>query len=365
MADDAARQDDTIRKTRMMLHMLITLFPTAEKEERMLALAKALSIFQDLHPEEASKFLIDNYDAVYRTKGVRDDFARLMGYESADDPQRIKDALELREEIDHKYGNQENQPADTVETVTTPHHSEQQASRMDHFQEGNYALEPGSYALAIRASNPIINPGDAVELEVYITGYGRITGPKVSSTLPPNFVDTKRSSVSHSFKRPPDGEATSLATVEFGGREDPISSVGFVSQLAGVSGYIAEDGTDVDWGEHTLFWDANYPGEGRTPTIASEMHRGKAPLEVNLQTTKQIPPGNHSFQFHLTYFNGEQWQTTSQSVTLVVRNWFQRNQALTWSLGALGILFTVLSLSMNVVVNWDAVRGIIEAVWGG
>lgn len=149
--------------------------------------------------------------------------------------------------------------------------------------------------------------------------------------------------------------------MEFGGKEDPIEEIGFVTQLAGLSGYIAADGTDVDWGEYTVFWDASYLGENRTPTIASEMHRGKAPLEVNLQTTKRIPPGDHGFQFHLTYFNGERWQTTSQTVNLAVRNWFQRNQAFALILSILGVLFALLSFGVNTVVNWNDFWAVIEA----
>lgn len=155
MSDDAGKTD-TIRKTRMMLHMLLTLFPAAEKEERMLALAQTLSIFENLHPEEALRFLVCNYDAIYRTQGVRDDFARLLGYESADDPRRIQDTLELREEIDRKYGNQEDQSANTAESDPTPDHREQQVPKVDHFQQGNYALEPGSYALASGHRSPTL-----------------------------------------------------------------------------------------------------------------------------------------------------------------------------------------------------------------
>jgi hypothetical protein len=174
MVEDAAKKDDLIRKTRMLVHMLLDRFPAAEGLDHTLATIQALAISENIHPEEASRFLAENYDAIYRTKGVRDDFTRLMGYENADDPERIANTAKLLEELKRNYENQQ-------ESEMTPH-----------FQEGNYALEPGSYELAARVAKRTINPGEAVELEVYITGYGMITGPKLMLTLPKKVDPPRR-----------------------------------------------------------------------------------------------------------------------------------------------------------------------------
>jgi hypothetical protein len=81
----------------MLVHMLLDRFPEAEDLDHTLATIRALAISENIHPEEAWRFLTENYDAIYRTKGVRDDFGRLMGYENADDPKRIADTATMLE----------------------------------------------------------------------------------------------------------------------------------------------------------------------------------------------------------------------------------------------------------------------------
>lgn len=55
-------------------------------------------------------------------------------------------------------------------------------------QNTAYADAPGEYTLVIRTSKPEIDPGDDVALEIHITGYGIIRGPKVTFYPPPGSV---------------------------------------------------------------------------------------------------------------------------------------------------------------------------------
>src|SRR3990172_5537313 len=45
-------------------------------------------------------------------------------------------------------------------------------------RSGKYANAPGKYELAVKILNQIVQPGDTLNLEIYITGYGQITGAK-------------------------------------------------------------------------------------------------------------------------------------------------------------------------------------------
>jgi hypothetical protein len=227
----------------------------------------------------------------------------------------------------------------------------------DHPQKGRDAEKPGEYNLVIRVLTPEVNPGDTIHMEVYITGYGMIRGPKFTFTPPPNFLDEDESRLIHGFVRPEEGKSISLNVLEFGGDEAKLSEVSFVIRLAGITGYFADD-KDITWKEPSIFWDTDVPPEYQTPMVATEMKRGRAVVEIYLKTKKRlwwgdlpflrsepgIYPGTHGFQGHLTYFNGEQWKSSSQSVSVVVPNFFKRHEGITWVAAILGVLIAVAGL---------------------
>jgi len=72
---------------------------------------------------------------------------------------------------------------------------------------------------------------------------------------------------------------------------------------------------------------------------------------MHLTTRASAPRGNHRLQFYFTYFDGSRWRTDSQSVDIVVRNWFQRHPVITWGVGVVGVLIGFSSLVLNVLIN--------------
>jgi hypothetical protein len=56
--------------------------------------------------------------------------------------------------------------------------------------EGDHADQPGSYGLAIRIHNSVIDPGEIVEVELFISGYGQITTSKLVCCASPNLIET-------------------------------------------------------------------------------------------------------------------------------------------------------------------------------
>lgn len=225
-------------------------------------------------------------------------------------------------------------------------------------RKGKDAEKPGEYNLVIRVLTPEVNPGDVIHMEVYITGYGKIRGPKFIFTPPPNFIDEDESALVHGFVRPEEGESISLNVLEFGGDLAKLSEVGFIIRLTGITGHWVGDDREVLWEEPSIFWDTDVPYADQTPIIATEQKRGRAVMEIYLKTRKRpwwgrlpflrtepgIFPGTHSFQGHLTYFNGDQWKCASQSVNVTVPNFFKRHEGVAWTAAILGVLATVVGL---------------------
>lgn len=231
-------------------------------------------------------------------------------------------------------------------------------------QEGKDAEKPGEYNLVIRVLTPEAKPGDVVHMEVYITGYGAIRGPKFTFTPPPNFIDEDKSKLIHGWVKPEEGQIVPLDALEFGGDEAKIGDVGFVIRLVGLTG-LFERGEDITWEEPSIFWDQDRHmiTEDQTPQIATEMKRGRAVIEMELRTKRRpwwgyipfleseagILPGTHTFQGHLTYFNGDQWKSASQQVNVVVPNWFKRHEYITWCGAIIGVLIAAASLVITAV----------------
>jgi hypothetical protein len=211
--------------------------------------------------------------------------------------------------------------------------------------------KPGEYRLAIRALQADINPGDEFRLDIYITGYGEIRGPKVTFYPPPYFVQTDKSKVTHDLK-----VDTNENKVSFGAQEDMLTSQHmdeYGTCCLVLIGYKAKN-----WGYATPFFDYSGRADGtiRAPMsqeldvypLATEWSvNGRAPIELHLKTKSRIPSGNYILHFCLTYFNGEEWKVDKQSISLAVPNWFKRHEWATWTAGVAGVLLALVGLFLG------------------
>ena len=66
---------------------------------------------------------------------------------------------------------------------------------------GPHALCPGEYRLAYRAVQAEINPGDMLQIEIYVTGYGEISGAKLAFYPPTYFIKPGNSRLRHGMER--------------------------------------------------------------------------------------------------------------------------------------------------------------------
>jgi hypothetical protein len=64
-------------------------------------------------------------------------------------------------------------------------------------REGTHAKCPGDYRLAYRAAQAEVDPGEELRIELYITGYGEISGAKLTFYPPTYFIEQEKSRVMH------------------------------------------------------------------------------------------------------------------------------------------------------------------------
>lgn len=100
--------------------------------------------------------------------------------------------------------------------------------------EGKNADKPGSYKQVFRVYTPIIDPGDVLKLELFISGYGITESPKLVSYPSNDIFESSSSKVSH--RRVIRSKALSKIT-----EVNPFDSGGIA--------------TDLTKGQMAKFWD--------------------------------------------------------------------------------------------------------------
>ena len=198
---------------------------------------------------------------------------------------------------------------------------------------GTSANERGCYTLMYRINNTTVDPGDTLEIELYVSGYGRIDTSKLCFYPSTGLFDVKNSYVRFGVTRAADGAIT------FGGHEAQPGEAGSTLDLSG--------GIKIEnWLRSTLYWDC---AEGELPQIMTETKQRHAPVHMYLVTRRDIAPGSHFMQMTFTYFNGVEWSASSIHVEFVVRNFYQRNEGLVWVLGAVAAGASILSLILQIL----------------
>jgi len=194
---------------------------------------------------------------------------------------------------------------------------------------GEFSDKPGNYELAVRNLKPILNPGDVLEVQLFITGYGIIKGSKLTAYPSSDIFDEDNSRVVYGFK-------TEDNKIVFGGQTSGYSKDGITLYLSGATSE-----------ENLMFYDTHTPQRTSVPQIVSETRQKSPPIQFILNTRKEVRPGNYQLHFHLTYFNGVEWKGSKEEAHFTVRNILQRHEgqvALVSTIaGGIAILVFVLS----------------------
>jgi hypothetical protein len=178
-------------------------------------------------------------------------------------------------------------------------------------------------------ATPILDPGDALRIELFFTGYGEINQAKLFFFPSDAVFDIQKSWVESGFHKTADGFAWG------GSRELFLNSE--MAMLVSFQGLQLQG-----WTEKTSFLDA----DAHVNVIATEMkYCGKAPLELSLQTAKNIKPGKYYIEFCFTYYDGQKWRSNTRRAEFTVRTFIERHQQ---KVAIWGIVASVSGLSLGV-----------------
>jgi hypothetical protein len=138
---------------------------------------------------------------------------------------------------------------------------------------------PGSYQIATRAGKSTLNPGETLNFEQYITGYGNILTAKVQAYISTDAFDMKDSYILHSLTQEKVGNGIKLG---WGNSKMHPTDTGFTLVMAGMQ--LSEDH------ESTMIFDVpGYPG---TPLLVCEPNSTTRRSSTHLKQTKKLVPGN-------------------------------------------------------------------------
>lgn len=188
---------------------------------------------------------------------------------------------------------------------------------------------PGDYCLAASVSNSVLKPEDVLEIELFITGYGVIKNPKVTSFSNNVLFDAEHCAAIHSMKELPNGRCA------FGNITQPIRGPdNFSLMLHGISfdkgitnSYIVDIANEE-------------PG-----LLNTEYRFENAPITFKLKINKGAIPGLYGVEFYFTYFSGAAWICKKTHVSVKVMSFLEIHaEKLTW----LGVCTAVVSMMTGI-----------------
>lgn len=203
----------------------------------------------------------------------------------------------------------------------------------------------GKYELIAQASNLVANSGDEVTIDLYITGYGKISDGKIYFSLPSTSVNGQVSStVTHGIKFL---NSEAFCGFTWGNVTDEFTS----SFVLGLNGGIQVD----EWPETTMFFDSHTSASDHKNNIilTEELLGGEPPFRVKVNFNKRSKPGVYNVSCILTYFNGESWQNSSLQLGIVIRTIFQQYEGWVSFLGILAALGSSTGIVALAIQLWS------------
>lgn len=194
-------------------------------------------------------------------------------------------------------------------------------------QSGKYSDKPGSYSLVINVDKYQISPHDEIVINVYITGYGKIYGSKLSAYPSSPLIDPDNSYIEH-------GLQIDDNNIIWGCKSDSLP----------------REGVTIVWGNDsassrntsTKFLDI---AKGSSPRpIATEQPSDGNPPARFIINTKDVSLGEYKLDVVFTYFNGEKWASSRKEVPFKIAGCYERNKTL---FNAIGIFIALLALLLG------------------
>jgi hypothetical protein len=187
----------------------------------------------------------------------------------------------------------------------------------------------GKYELIPQISNAVLNRGDTIIIDMFVTGYGQISDGKIHFSLPSSSIHGRIKSIVYHGLKPVMQEGI-VSSLVWGSSRDEFDSA-FALEL---NGGIKPD----SWPETSLIFDAYSPPTGSHILVSERTLGDKPPFRIEMSFSKKVRPGLYNVNCVLTYYNGESWQNSSFQLPLTVRNLFEEYQGWVSFLGILAAL---------------------------
>ncbi|MCR9228853.1 MAG: hypothetical protein NXH90_15650 [Flavobacteriaceae bacterium] len=226
-------------------------------------------------------------------------------------------------------------------------------------QQASFSRYPGSYHVIFDAEQTKLRPGDKVNINLRITGYGLID-PRTAKLYingSQNIFDTLNSKIRLGFGR---------------GMQKTWSESGITT---GFNGTIK----DLNGLEHTVFDDLDelpidnkkgankqkQPNENRSNIIIAESFMPKYdsvqkktvpfPLQrYSFVVMDDVESGTYYLNYVFTYFNGYEWRSNQNRIELEVIPWYKKYESLIQWLAAIGLMIAIVTFSHSIPTYWRA-----------
>lgn len=197
-------------------------------------------------------------------------------------------------------------------------------------QNGEFADKPGNYEVIYTLRNQIIDPGDVVDVEIYITGYGVIESAKLVYIPSVDLFDPVESEIRT-------GLEMKDSKITYGGQIRKIDKIGMFLSFYGLK--------YPKWKKSSYFFDLN---DAPAPMISTEYRASEAPIHLILKTDRHTKPGNYSLNLGFTYFNGTEWKGSTSLVTFSVSNVLQRKEGLIVWIGVIAAIVSIVASFVDI-----------------
>jgi hypothetical protein len=216
-----------------------------------------------------------------------------------------------------------NQPATTIDAVTQPSSAEREKREKELRTTPSPQSHQAIYSLVLRNKTPKLNPGETVQVEIYLSGYGIPARNKLHiQWSSDDVVDNNQPGVIQAWLGSRIHEATK--------RKIPFKLVKPEEARIVLEGRPHSGGLTIHLGSGTFLRPVQVlePKNDEFERVACElMWDGKPPLLLNLKTSSDAPSGDYEIAFTFTYADGQGLFQDRRTVQFHIRDWQERN---TW-----------------------------------
>jgi len=196
-----------------------------------------------------------------------------------------------------------------------------------------------SYELISIAQKSHIDPGDVAQIKLYITGYGSIKRNKLHVLYSvPEFLSTSDPGRIH------------LPIAGWYDNSDEMVAI-TSGQVIGKK-ELGETGTMIHLPPSYFFEPPRQRRGEALPDIAAEgSHEGMAPIDVQINSDENTPPGDYGFTFTFSYEDDDgEVKQSQQTTTIHVNSWVERNRA---TLRVIALLSAILGAVISALIYFS------------